>query len=74
VAYVAEGRPDDDGAYQLGLLDAAWEQAAQHWRDDMARDFERYHWAPLRQEFRSYLDALARLREVLDAAERETEF
>jgi hypothetical protein len=71
---VPEVRPDDDGDYQLGRLDAAWEQAAQHWRDDMARDFERYHWAPLRQEFRSYLDALARLREVLGAAERETEF
>jgi hypothetical protein len=71
---VPEVRPDDDGDYQLGLLDAAWEQAAQHWRDDMTRDFERYHWAPLRQEFHSYLDALARLREVLGAAERETEF
>jgi hypothetical protein len=71
---VTQARPDDDGGHQLGLLDAAWEQAAQHWRDDMARDFERYHWAPLRQEFRSYLEALARLREVLGAAERETGF
>jgi hypothetical protein len=71
---VTQARPDDDDGSQLGRLDAAWEQAAQHWRDDMARDFERYHWAPLRQEFRSYLDALARLREVLGAAERETGF
>jgi hypothetical protein len=71
---VTELRPDDDGDYQLGLLDAAWDQAALHWRDEMARDFERYHWTLLRQEFRSYLDALARLREVLDSAERETEF
>ncbi len=67
-------RPPGDGGYQLGLLDAAWEQAAQHWRDDMAGDFYRYHWTPLREELRSYTDAVARLREVLGAAERETEF
>jgi hypothetical protein len=74
MAYMAEVRPDDDGGYQLSLLDAAWDQAAQHWQDEMARDFDRHHWTPLRQEFRSYLDALARLREVLAAAERDTEF
>ena len=67
-------RPDRDGAEQLSLLGTAWEQAAQHWRDEVARQFEADHWAPLAQQSRAYLDALSRMMDVLETAELETEF
>jgi hypothetical protein len=66
-------RPDEDGDHQLRLLEAAWEQAMQHWHDDLARHFETRHWTPLTQESRSYLDALRGLMEVLAEAERDIE-
>jgi hypothetical protein len=67
-------RPDRDGDEQLGLLGAAWQDAAQHWQDEVARQFETDHWAPLAQRSRSYLDALRALLDVLETAERDTEF
>lgn len=67
-------RPDQDGDQQLRLLEAAWDQARQHWHDDMARDFGARNWASLTQECRSYLEALGRLTDVLEAAERDTEY
>jgi hypothetical protein len=66
-------RPDQDGDHQLRLLEAAWDQARQHWHDDMARNFEARHWTPLTQECRTYLDGLRALMEVLEAAQREME-
>ena len=67
-------RPDREGGEQLGLLGAAWEQVAQHWQDDVARRFETDHWTPLAQRSRAYLAALGALLDVLERAERETEF
>ena len=67
-------RPDRDGNEQLGLLGTAWEEAAQHWRDEVARQFDADHWTPLAQRSRAYLDALRVLMDVLETAERETEF
>jgi len=67
-------RPDRDGEEQLGLLGTAWEEAAQHWQDEVARRFEADHWTPLVQRSRAYLAALGALLDVLEAAERETEF
>ena len=67
------GRPDQDGEQQLRLLDDAWEKASQHWRDGTARQFGDGQWSSLHQESRSYLEALRKLMDTLDAAERDTE-
>ena len=67
-------RPDRDGGEQLGLLNAAWEEVAQHWQDEVARQFEADHWTPLVQQSRGYLEALRSLLDTFEAAERETEF
>ena len=67
-------RPDRDGGEQLGLLNAAWEEVAQHWQDEVAHRFETDHWTPLAQRSRAYLTALGALLDVLETAERETEF
>ena len=66
-------RPDRDGDQQLRLLDDAWDKASQHWQDGMARQFDTGHVTPLRRESRGYLEALRKLMEVLEAAERDTE-
>lgn len=65
-------RLDLDGDRELGLLSAAWDEAAQHWHDDTARHFYASHWTPLVSEARSYLAALRDLLTVLDSADRET--
>ena len=31
-------------------LHARWEAAAEHWRDDVQREFAQHHYAPLQQE------------------------
>ena len=66
-------RPDRDGDDQFRLLGAAWQDAAQHWRDEVARQFEADHWAPLAQQSRAYLEALRALMDTLETAERDTE-
>jgi hypothetical protein len=66
-------RPDRDGEQQLRLLDDAWDKVSQHWLDGMARQFETGHWTPLLRESRGYLEALRKLMDTLDAAERDTE-
>ncbi len=68
------GRPDRDGDEQLGLLGTAWEEAARHWQDEVARQFDADHWTPLAQRSRGYLEALRTLLDVLETAERDTEF
>jgi hypothetical protein len=67
-------RPDRDGAEQLGLLGTAWEEADRHWQDEVARQFGADYWTPLAQRSRAYLAALGALLDVLETAERETEF
>jgi hypothetical protein len=67
-------RPDRDGDEQLRVLGAAWEEAARHWQDEVARQFEADHWTPLVQQTRGYLEALRSLLDMFEAAERETEF
>ena len=66
-------RPDRDGDQQLRLLDDAWDKALQHWHDGMTRQFDTDHWTPLLRESRGYLEALRKLMDMLDAAERDTE-
>ena len=68
------GRPDREGTEQLGLLGTAWDEVARHWQDEVARQFEADHWTPLAQRSRGYLAALGALLDVLETAERETEF
>jgi len=67
-------RPDRDGEEQLRLLAAAWEDAGPHWQDEVARRFDTDHWTPLVQRSRAYLEALGALMDVLETAERDTEF
>jgi hypothetical protein len=66
-------RPDQDGDQQLRLLDDAWAKAAEHWQDGTARQFGAARLTPLLQESRSYLEALRKLLEVLETAERDIE-
>jgi hypothetical protein len=66
-------RPDHDGDQQLRLLDDAWAKAAEHWQDGTARQFGAARLTPLLQESRSYLEALRKLLDVLETAERDTE-
>jgi hypothetical protein len=40
----------------------------------MARHFDTYHWTPLLRESRSFLEALGKLIDVLNSAERGTEY
>jgi hypothetical protein len=39
----------------------------------MARQFDGGHWTPLLRESRYYLEALRKLMDLLEAAERDTE-
>jgi hypothetical protein len=66
-------RPEQDGDRQLRLLGDAWDKAAEHWRDGQARQFGTAQLTPLLQESRSYLEALRKLMDLLETAERETE-
>ena len=66
-------RPDQDGDQQIRLLDGAWDKAAQHWRDGLARQFDAERLTPLLRESRGYLEALRRLLDMLEAAERDTQ-
>jgi hypothetical protein len=68
------GRPDQDGSYELRILDAAWRKAQHHWHDDMTRRFNTGYWMPLLNDSRSYLEAASKLMKLLDAAERDTEY
>jgi hypothetical protein len=71
---VSHTRPDRDGQEQLRLLAAAREEAARYWQDEVARQFDSGHWTPLVQQSRAYLEALGALMDLLDTAERDTEF
>jgi hypothetical protein len=66
-------RPDQDGDQQLRLLDDARDKAARHWQDGLGRQFDTDHLTPLLRESRNYLEALRRLMDMLEAAERDTE-
>jgi hypothetical protein len=66
-------RPDQDGDQQLRLLGDAWDKAAEHWRDGPARQFGTAQLTPLLQESRGYLEALRKLMDLLETADRETE-
>jgi len=67
------GRPDQDGDHNLRLLGDAWDQAAEHWRDGTARQFGEDQLTPLLHESRGYLEALRKLMDTLEAADRDTE-
>jgi hypothetical protein len=66
-------RPEQDGDQQLRLLADAWDQAAEHWRDGPARQFGENQLAAVLDESRTYLEALRKLMDTLEAAERETQ-
>jgi hypothetical protein len=62
-------RPDLAAAEGLSQLAGAWQQAEQHWHDDVARQFGTHQVAPLLSEARAHLTALRQLLDVLEAAE-----
>ena len=66
-------RPEQDGDQQLRLLADAWDRAAEHWRDGPARQFGGNQLAAVLDESRTYLEALRKLMDTLEAAERETQ-
>src|SRR6476659_4650180 len=66
-------RPEQDGDRQLRLLGDAWDKAAEHWRDSPARQFGTAQLTPLLQESRCYREALRKLMDLLEAAERGSE-
>ena len=66
-------RPEQDGDQQLRLLADAWDQAAEHWRDGSARQFGENQLTSVLDESRTYLEALRKLMDTLEAAERETQ-
>ena len=67
-------RPDRDGDQQLRLLEGAWEEVVPYWQDGIARHFGTHQWTSLREESRSYLEALRAMMDMLDTAERDTEY
>jgi len=67
-------RPDEDAERLLRVIEAAWHQAQQDWRDDMAGRFDRVHWAPVIAESRLYLRALRECLDIMNTAERDTDF
>ena len=69
-----DSRPDRDGQEQFRLLGAVWEETARQWQDEVARLFEAGHWIPLARQSSDYLEALAAMMDLLETAERETEF
>jgi hypothetical protein len=68
------GRPHEDGERLLREIGFAWSRTQQHWHDDMASHFGRSHWTPLVDGSRAYLRALGECMELLNTAERETEY
>jgi hypothetical protein len=71
---VLNTRPDRDGQEQFRLLGVAWEETARQWQDEVARRFEGDHWIPLARQSGEYLEALAAMMDLLETAERDTEF
>jgi hypothetical protein len=71
---VIHTRPDRDGQEQLALLGAAWQEAVPYWQDEVARQFDTGHWTPLVQRSSTYLEALGALMDLLETADRDTDF
>lgn len=63
------------GAAKLALalkhLGIKWEQAADTWSDATAKQFHEEHLVPLTPEVKQTLEAIGRLAEILDRAERD---
>lgn len=65
----------DTGRYQLyssfKTAAAHWDQTRLAWRDEVARDFEEQHWAPLERQVKLALSAMDRLAQIVVKARRE---
>jgi hypothetical protein len=63
------------GAAKLALalkqLNIKWEQAAETWNDSTAKKFQEDFLVPLTPDVKQTLEAIGRLAEVLDRAERD---
>ena len=63
------------GHYQLAsalkALTVHWEEACQHWRDAVRRDFAEHHWGEVEYRIPNVLTAMDRLDQVLNQAKQE---
>ena len=54
-------------------LKERWGEAREHWHDDVSRDFEKTHLAPILPHVQHLLAAATRLAEAVAKAEQECE-
>ena len=55
----------------LDTLHLQWQQTSDYWRDEVQRKFAENHLDPLIPVVKNSLDAIARMGNVLDQAERD---
>jgi hypothetical protein len=67
-------RPDEDGDHLFRVTNSIWHKTQQSWRDDLAGHFDRVHWTPLATGSRAYVRALRECLDIVNAAERDTEY
>jgi hypothetical protein len=67
-------RPDEDGDHLFQMIDLIWHKTQQSWRDDMPCHFDRAHWTSMAAESRAFLRALRECPDIVNAAERDTEY
>jgi hypothetical protein len=62
----------EDARADWSRLQAHWELTQQHWRDELAAEFERGRWRAWDETVPAYLRALEELNEVAKQVSRET--
>jgi uncharacterized protein YukE len=63
----------DDLRADWGRLQARWDAARQHWRDEVADTFERGRWQDWEETVPAYLRALQELDQLANRVSREIE-
>jgi len=57
--------------HSLSTLRERWEETKSHWSDQVARDFEKNHLAPLESQSNSAIRGMEKLSEVLNRLKHE---
>lgn len=63
----------EDARADWSRLQGHWQLTQQHWRDEVATNFERYRWRAWDETVPAYLRALEELNEVAKQVSRETD-
>lgn len=58
-------------SHAMKSLRERWDMVEGHWKDRVRTEFEQQYLRDIQERVRSTLDAMDRLREVLDRAERD---